>query len=58
MSMFFHFGFGSRTLAENGIYGVFGWFKNSRFQSLNSFLLLYHNLGRGGIAFIVKCFLI
>ncbi len=36
MSMFFHFGFGSRTLIENGTYGVIGWFKNTRFRSLSS----------------------
>ena len=29
-------GFGSRTLTENGIYGVIGWFRNTRFRSLNS----------------------
>jgi len=34
--MFFHFGFDKRTLTENVVYGVIGWFKNSRFRSLNS----------------------
>lgn len=33
--MFFHFGFGDRILIENGIKEI-GWFKNTRFQSLNS----------------------
>ena len=33
---FFHFDFGSRALTENGIYGVIGWFRNTRFRSLSS----------------------
>ena len=33
--MFFHFGFGKRILVLNGIKET-GWFRNSRFQSLNS----------------------
>lgn len=33
--MFFHFGFGNRILIENWIKEI-GWFKNIRFQSLNS----------------------
>ena len=36
MFTLFHFGFGSRTLTENGIYGIIGWFRISRFLSLNS----------------------
>ncbi len=32
-------GFLYRTLTENGIYGAIGWFKNSRFRFLNSYLL-------------------
>ena len=36
MSMFFHFDLVNRTLTENGIYGVIGWFRNSRFRSLSS----------------------
>lgn len=36
--MSFHFGFDKRTLIENGIYGVFGWFRNIGLRPLNSWL--------------------